>query len=232
MASIVQNILGDNALQLGNEEFVRKMQWGNNWNSLRIGARVTLNGAANLSGIRLQLGVCNGDTNTWSSATCAGYVAACCGAITNSGGTALGFDGTNYRYSGPGVNDSGYTSKLGSTVSDAQGGSNGAYQYIAATGSGNKPSILMADIGRASASSYTVAWHVVNATQLAQNPRFYDLLRSMEDPGLSGYGATFVTARGANTRTGMPSNMDTLSVYWNYATPTIEFSEICVIRFN
>jgi len=231
MASIVENITGNKALQLGNEEFVRKMTWGNNWNWLRIGCRASLNGSATLSTIRLQLGVANGDTDTWSSSNCAGYVAACCGAITNTGGTTLTWDGTNYRYSGPGVNDSGATSKLGSTVSDTQGGTNGTLRYIASSAGGSNPSILMADIVRVGGGTYTCYWRTVTSTQLAQLPTFYDFLRCMEDNSLSSYAPTYIGGASGMNRTTV-DNLDTLSVYWNYSTPTIEIADLCVVRFN
>ena len=76
MASIVENIIGDRALQLGSEEFVRKMAIGNNWNKLRLGMRVLVNGTGDIVGPRLQMGVCSGDTNTFASTTCTGYVGA------------------------------------------------------------------------------------------------------------------------------------------------------------
>jgi hypothetical protein len=74
MASIVENIVGDKALQLGNEEFVRPLNFGNNWNYIRIIARVTINGSATINSPRFQFGVCDGWTNTFAAPSGVSYV--------------------------------------------------------------------------------------------------------------------------------------------------------------
>lgn len=237
MASIVETIIGDKALQLGGEEFVRKMRIGNNWNFLRIAGRVRINGATNVAAPRMMFGLCNGDTDTFASSSCAGYIGSCPCAITNSGGGApLNYDGVNFRYtySGPGVNSNGYVKKLGSTVTEAQGGTNGTTFYMSAnTGVSNYAGIIMADFIRLTSSSYQVGWAVVTAAQWANNPRYYDMLRSAEDTALSAYGASYITPLSMNTTnfTGLPSNFDTVSVYWNKTTPTIDLFELVTIRF-
>ena len=33
------------------------------------------------------------------------------------------------------------------------------------------------------------------------------------------------------TLTGMSANMDTVSIYWNHSTPTVEISDLSIIRF-
>jgi hypothetical protein len=67
---------------------------------------------------------------------------------------------------------------------------------------------------------------------LTAKARWYDLLRVAEDQGVSSaYSANYMKLQGGNTLTGLSSNMDTLSIYWNKSTPTVEISDLCVVRF-
>ena len=61
---------------------------------------------------------------------------------------------------------------------------------------------------------------------------FYTLLRAGEDENLStAFSATYTTTAVTVAVTGLPAVMDTLSIYWNKSTPTVEISDISVIRF-
>lgn len=229
MASIVENITGDKALQLGNEEFVRKMAIGNNWNKLRIGMRVLVNGTGDIANPRLQLGVCSGDTNTFASTNCTGY----------AGASLQPRVSNNMTYSG-GVYTYGQAAalppclsikKLVNTVTEAN---------FSGTADGFLPSatlgtvaLCFVDIVRASASSYTVAWQRCSTSVMASlATSLYTLLRVGEDEALSSsFSTTYTTTVTPVTVTGLPSIMDTVSIYWNKSTPTIEISDISIIRF-
>ena len=231
MASIVENILGNKALQPGGEEFVRKMQIGNNWNLLRIAGRVAINGTSSITSPRMLFGLCNGDTDTFASSNCAGYMGVCPTPITNVG-NMLNWDGVNLRfsYSGTFINSAGYVRKLGATVSEAQGG-NQAASYMSSASGSNNAGLFVCDFERLTSVNYRATWHVVSAAAWALTPRFYDMLRVAEDTTLS-YGP-YITAAGGNTAlyTGLPTNFDTVSVYWNKTTPTIDLLELMTIRF-
>lgn len=227
MASIVENITGDKALQLGNEEFVRKMAIGNNWNYLRIGCRLIVNGTADIANPRFYLGLNNGDQNTFASSSCDGWI----GAGTNlSVATSWVYTTTVYRYGQAGASlFMRYAKKLGSTTTESAGGAL-TNAYLATAGNG--PTIVYADFQRTSSSAYTVYWRMADLTKAPLATTFYDLLRSMEDETSANYATNFTNATGTSASlTGMPSNFDTVSVYYNKSTPTIEISDLCVVRF-
>ena len=227
MASIVENITGDKALQLGNEEFVRKMAIGNNWNYLRIGCRLIVNGTSDIANPRFFLGLNNGDQNTFASSSCAGWIGV---GPSLSAAASWVYTTTVYRY---GQTASTlymrYASKLNSTTVEATGGATTSC-YLATAGNG--PTIVYADIQRTSSSTYTVFWRYADITKAPLGSTFYDLLRCMEDETSANYATNFTTGTGGSgSITGMPSNFDTVSVYYNKSTPTIEISDLCVVRF-
>jgi len=235
MASIVENIIGDRALQLGSEEFVRKMAIGNNWNLLRIAARVQINGMATISAPRLQLGLCDGDQATFASANC-NYVGA---TLNINNNIQWGFASNTYVGGLSAFRNNGMAvKKIVNTITETAMGTS-VEGYIAAAGLGN-PSLYFVDILRASASSYTVSFNRCTITQVtnaaANLTSRYVFLRCAEDELLtSTFAANYITSytgTAANlTLTGMPANMDTVSIYWNKSTPTVEISDLSIIRF-
>ena len=229
MASIVETISGDRALQLGNEEFVRKMAIGNNWNKLRLGMRVLVNGTGDIVSPRLQMGVCSGDTNTFASTNCTGYVGASLNP-RNSGNMTYSAGVYNYGQAAavpPAIS----VKKLVNTVTEANfGGTNDGYLPSATLGN---TALCFVDIIRLTASSYTVAWQRCNTSAMASlATTFYTLLRAGEDEALTTtFSTTYTSTLAAIAVTGLPAVMDTLSIYWNKSTPTVEISDISVIRF-
>ena len=235
MASIVENIIGDRALQLGSEEFVRKMAIGNNWNFLRIAARVQINGMATISAPRLQLGLCDGDQATFASANC-NYVGATLNVDNN---TRWRFASDAYSGGVPAITQGALAvKKIVNTTTEAILGVS-IEGYIAAASLGN-PSLYFVDVFRVSASSYTVYFNrciVSQVTNAAANlTSTYAFLRCAEDELCSSTFATnyitsYTTIIASLTLTGMSANMDTVSIYWNKSTPTVEISDLSVIRF-
>jgi len=235
MASIVENIIGDRALQLGSEEFVRKMAIGNNWNFLRIAARIQVNGLADIAAPRLQLGLCNGDQATFTSANC-NYVGATLNVDNN---TRWRFASDAYSGGAVGIAQGALAvKKIVNTTTEQIIGTT-VVGYIAAASLGN-PSLYFVDVFRVSASSYTVYFNrciVSQVTNAAANlTSTYAFLRCAEDELLtSTFAASYITsytaASASSTLTGMSANMDTVSIYWNKSTPTVEISDLSVIRF-
>jgi hypothetical protein len=230
MASIVENISGDKALQLGGEEFVRPLSCGNDWNKIRIGMRLAINGTSNLpaGAQRLAVGLCSGNQFTYQSSSCVSWAGISWGI---NGGGAWTYDGVNNWYGlYAGGSVSYVTAKVGATVTDTSTGNNST-RYISGTAR-SAPSIIMTELVRTSASSYTVRGLIADGGDIAQQPRFYDLVRSMEDEVVTGgYADTFVNILGTALASGLGSSLDTLSIYWNKLTPTIEINDICILRF-
>lgn len=229
MASIVENISGDKALQLGGEEFVRPLSCGNNWNKIRIGIRLGMNGTTPLpaGAQRLAMGLCSGTQYTYQSASCVSWAGISWGINPGSGWSYDAINNYYGVYAGGSVSYA--TGKVGATITDTSTGNNSQHNIRGTAASA--PSIIMVELVRVSSSSYT-ARGMMPAGQITQTPRFYDLIRSMEDEVVTGgYAVTFVDFLGAASVTGLGSSLDTLSIYWNKLTPTIEISDICVLRF-
>ena len=72
------NLLADKYLTLANEEWVRTLAIGNDWNKLRLGLllAVTPNGTNPLGGTALMLGLCSGKTNPYGAASTTNFVGA------------------------------------------------------------------------------------------------------------------------------------------------------------
>ena len=72
------NLLADKYLTLANEEWVRTLAIGNDWNKLRLGLllAVTPDGTNNLGGTALMLGVCSGKTHPYGAASTTNFVGA------------------------------------------------------------------------------------------------------------------------------------------------------------
>src|SRR5512143_156625 len=228
MASIVENILGDKAIQLGNEEFVRKLPWGNSWNFMRVGLYCRLFGTATVPlPAYFQIGVCNGDQQTFASNECAGYAGGLLG--TSQTGSFV-YDGVNKRYSTTSggsdyvnsqVKKTGPTATYGLTA-----GTNTASYLAAATTL--SPSIVLCEFTRMSSSSYAAICYYTSAAQFNPPIRPYDYYRCLDDWV---YAANFITGGNHFLLSSLPSNMDTLSIFWNHNIPVMEIESIIAVNF-
>lgn len=224
MASIVENIIGDRAIQLGNEEFVRKLSFGGGWNSCRVGVLMRIFGDLTVTNQRFQIGFNYGDQDTFMSNNCAGYV----GVKYNYNGNFT-YESANKRYNcGSGYVNS-HVQKQGSTISDSLYAGSSTQMYAAAATSPAPHMWLLAG-SRTTATTYTLQGTYVTAANLAFSPTTGDLLAIMEsEAALSN---NFCTAGISKVSTGsLPSSMDTLSIYWNHNIPVVEIYAICVVAY-
>jgi hypothetical protein len=233
MASIVENILGDKALSLAGEEFVRKLSFGNNWNKIRIGVIWRINGAATMTACRFHLGLNNGDTNTLASSTCSGNFNVFPGWYTGGVPGTFTYDGANSRYQHT-IYTLSYSYKVGNSLTSAVWPGTNATQYFAASTSSG-PRMNFGEFTRLSATQYAFNWYYNTVTQFNFGvPRPFDLLKSMESEDGSGWMANFATASSEGNVSGLStslSSLDTLSIYWNQLLP-LEISALAVARYR
>lgn len=228
MASIVENFIGDRAVQLGNEEWVRKMPWGNAWNYLRVGLWCRIFGTQSTTPLTLlQIGINNGDQNTFNSNNCAGYVGT---NLSHPSTASFGYEAVNKRYASGSTYVNGFVTKTGATATYSLVAGTTGVCYVAGANSPT-PSIIMADFIRASASSYTPYMYFTTAAQfnILQPARFYDYLRTLDD---GTYAGNFVTTGNGSTLGSLPSNMDTISIFWNRNIPMLEIEYLTVMAFS
>jgi len=228
MANIVENISGNKALELGGEEFVRKLTFGNAWNRIRIGIMCVLNGSANIAPPRrLVMGLCDGDQFTYLSSSCLSFVGISWGPNPGGDWTYSGVNGYYGMYAGGSV--SYVTSKINTTITDTTTGNNTSH-YIKSGGSGT-PHLLMVELIRsATPGTYSVRGYAPDSIDIANIPQFFDFMQAMEYEAIPG-GYTYCNVLNAANATGMSTNLDTLSIYWSLASPTIEITDVCVLRF-
>jgi len=231
MATIVETIAGDRTIQLGNEEYVRKMAIGNDWAKLRIAVRMFINGSAAITTPKLRFGVCSGTTDTFSSSNCVGFYGA---GWPNGTAFDLNYSAGVYSYSSGSAVFCEAIKKVGNSVTRIDG-SPGLQNAVAAV-SLARTSVQFIDLFRSTtnATSYGVRYWNTNTT--VKGADSYALRRCTEDENNStaftqAYVTTSMGGFGPYYQSGLPTVMDTLSISWTHSVPTIEIAEICIIRF-
>ncbi len=229
MAAIVETMVGDRRLQLGNEEFVRQMGIGTLWTKIRIGFRYSVNGVANIvPSTGPVIGVCQGTTNTYYSANTTDFV----GATGGGGGGSLVATNAIYQAGPPAtyyLNNNGALGlkRTGSTTSFYTTGLSAQLYFSSSPATTRTVGYL--DITKAS-GSYTVAlYHIgtaLNAVVDWDSTTFLSNMLPESNPAspLGLVGNPAVTYTGA-------ALFDTVSFSWTKSSPTLELSDLCVCRF-
>lgn len=203
MAQIV-NTLGDNALRLQNQEFVRALPWGANWKRVRIAVNVSIpqmGGAGFTAG--LFIGLCQGTVDTYKSASCVEWVGrAWSGAATyQASPTAVSWTTPNPQ----GVYKKNTTVVAGTTAA--------VNSFIAKS----VRSTFIVELTTI-ATGYNLGYSAPSSVGTDVVGRDFELFALAETL--------------TNQDMTMTSNyaLDTVSVYWDYAAVGLEFNEICVVR--
>ena len=228
MASIVNNVTGNQAIQMGNEEFVRTMAFGYNWQKIRIQFRWQVNTAVKLpSSARLLVGVCQGTADTYSSSNCISFFGTGPDASLGIGWSISG-DGT-YQNTGSGYSGGKVVKKIGSTITTNFLGEISYCKTVA----GANPRLFAVEIVRVTNGTYNAAWwSVINGTQLYATINDYDYYRCLEDDDGTTYSTGYYSRYGTATLvSGLSDFMDTISINWNVATAPIEITQLSVMRF-
>jgi hypothetical protein len=210
MASIVQTFVGDNALSLANEEFVRRMAWGANWKRLAIWVNLSGQWVGNIANADFYIGLCQGTTNTFKGTTdewVGIYVAGVFGGgwnYTAGPPAAIGTGGSNPRW--------GY--KVGASLTFVGNVSSGS--YIPKTNRDWWTLFI-----EQTATGYLVTYRTPSAI-----PTVDTFGRRFE---MYANGADAAPDRAVNFSTNRL--LDSVSLYWTYATIGLEISEIVVVRY-
>jgi hypothetical protein len=229
MANIVETISGDRRLQLGFEEFTRQMGWAADWKKIRVGIRVAFNGSSNITTANFMMGVCNGTANGYKSNTAdfIGYRFNSVGGWSFVSGPPAYYTGTfNFAsISRQGSTDTLNNSSSASGFVTAVPASIHSAMYVTFT----KPQLLPS-----ATTLPTVTGHYPNTIANGQldlvKQEFYRLLES-EAVGLDTAYLGTTSVFNMNGYTGT-SQFDSVSIYWNNASPTVEISDIAVCRFE
>ena len=220
MANIVENILGDKALQLGNEEFLRQFSFGTDWRSIRIGLRWGVNMSGTLATPAFVIGVNSGTTYGYRDANTVEFA----GATLAHGSTTWTYAAGPPAYFSYGWYRT-YTRIAGVTTSYISS-SLGVYGPILPT-----RGIIYLDVVKKTATGQLTAGLVQPSNPAtAQTDWTQDWLYRFMDVDITPWSGAWGGGGVAMTYNGNYT-FDSVSISWNDAVNTIEISDILVTRF-
>jgi hypothetical protein len=226
MAAIVETIVGDKTIQLGNEEFVRKMKIGTAWGKIRVGVRWAINGTGgNIANASFLIGLCSGTTNTFYNGNTTGYF----GVQFANSYPSTWINGTTNYSTGSTNGTAVYRVGASTTTSSLTWGGSQAY-----TGVNPLRCIWYVDYEKPASAGgignqgVTVWWQEL--TQIGSDHPQYEMWRGMEtETAITG--ATNFNGKATTTYPGDITTLDTVSLCWNKTTPTVQISDVMVTRF-
>ena len=220
MGSIVETIVGDKRLKLGNEQFVRKLAAGRNWHHLRIGVRLAFDGpqASAVASPLLAIGLCSGTSNCVGDASTTNFY----GITTRSVASAT-LNGTTVKshYFYPLQ----VQKRVGTTWSDLGYIGHG---YIT-TAPATHRCLIFVDIIDTPTPTMKLYMNLNASGGIADVSltSFLDLLSNITPPETyySLQSKTFTLSETAGS-------LDTVNIMWGSDTYKMEFSDIAVYRFS
>lgn len=219
MAFILPRSIGDQALQLGQEDFLRKMPFGNNWNKLRIGFRYqTPWTGGNVLIPRLFVGVSNGTDYGFLSP----YTTDCVGAIVGTYASYLTPSLVLYRYNWYSGQILDAARKVGSVVTLTLGTNSNSFFW---NGFPNYASGFAMEITRNTDGTYTTIVFYnesVGLLDISRNTFLVQMESSAAPTWCSNTSSAKTIAGGAF--------YDSLHISWNKSIPTLNLSDITVLR--
>jgi hypothetical protein len=235
MATIVQNIVGDQALSLGREELIRAFDFGSNWTQIRVAIWCSLPGSGNLSSAQLSLGVCKGTTNGLRAASSEDALAVTFGPATSTWTYAAGPPPV-YTVGSGGI---GIVQRVGVASTTASNANS-----TARISAGNQAPVLFAiDFLRTvSVGAPLIRWsgycrtdanvYAGTAATLFDRYRAADWQRSwssgvIQIPYVSSPGSQFASF--SHSGVGF---WDSVNVSWTHDSPALEINNLIVVRFS
>ena len=226
MATIVESVAGDRRVSIGAESFARKMVWGGDWTKLRIIYRISASDSgADVANAGLMVGCSSGATNGYESGNMTEFVGCYMG-----GGYLQPYDGVGwtrgtystvlaYRLAGMRC-----VYKAGSSVT--LGGSNAANSGYVPMASTGYVGAMFLDITRqvGSFDMYAGAWDVAYGTTVTMDNFNLTCENAYSQPWNGVWGGGTLTYAGNGV-------FDSLMIRWNKSNPTLEFSNIRVMRY-
>lgn len=209
MADLVQSFVGDTALRLLDNEFIRKMAWGSNWQRLSICVNHSAPTCVGVINPVYYIGLNQGTDNGVKSSASPEWVGAWVG------------DGTNWGFTGGppgGITQGGTNPRAGYKIG-------ASLTLTGSTSSNNYVPITFRDYWLVMIGQTATGYSVVVRTPAVVPPAdtfgrpFEQIACNTESTGGS-FAVNFATNR----------LLDSVSIYWSHATTGVELSEVLVIR--
>jgi hypothetical protein len=235
MSSFATRTFGDGVnpyFTLTNEEFVRKLEWDNGWNKIRIGILYAIQGSGNFSITRHGLGVCASaspidDTQGMKSNSTANWIGGTLATEYYGAATAVYNTGPPPYYS---IAAKGVASRRGSTIFNA--GADGGTRYHPVAGQGFR-GFMFTDIYKGSPNWTTSVYFPTSIAEARTEYSMSDLLEGVHQTRLN-----TLTLRGSVIAVAYNSGLmafnestgpvDSISLYWSNAAVPLEVYGIAV----
>ncbi len=226
----------DIALQLGSEEWVRKLAISNAWNQIRIGVLVAINpltgspSTAPSLGSGLAIGMCSGLTNPYGAASTTNAIGISFGLFgsgwsyaPNSGNPVFAMNGGNYEYSRVGA----------STSATTLGGGYNTIVPVVGQGTVMRRDIIIVDITKGSPNYTLFLYNTASnsgppASQIDYTPT--DLKQAVLQPGTPSVQGFPMDAHGSFllAASESPGILDTVNVYSTLNAFPLELYEVAI----
>ncbi len=235
MASIISNSFAnalspDKGLSLANEEYVRKMSIGSNWNMLRIGVQCSwvTDCTVSLSGAAFVIGVCSGVTNTYSQGTTTNFVGANLCGQTATGNITANFNPPWYLT----VSGACFLRRVASSTTVTGGTTFGTiFNGTALT----KRSIYYLDITKGSPNYTMKLWGTQDGVSFGSTEGttagFLGAI-SVATPAPAGSSALISIASSAVACDETAGGFDSVSIFWNKTTYAVDICYLQLFRFS
>lgn len=229
------NLLADKYLTLANEEWVRTLAIGNDWNKLRLGLllAVTPNGTNPLGGTALMLGLCSGKTNPYGAASTTNFVGAglhgsAPGVTTGTLSYAAGA-GNPYFSSG----GSWPASRVGGNVIAGAGDAT-AFILTANAGTTQRRSPVYVDIQKGSPNYTITRWVPVSSQGQFQtgDASAAEFLAGLEVPTPTWLNINLTSSGGTVAASETPGTLDTFDLFWNKSAFPLEVYALAAYRMS
>lgn len=238
MAFIVEQYTGDQGIQIGVEDVIRPFSFGTNWQKVRVGCRIALNGSGSLGDASLygvaasggpRIGVCTGSLGALaSSATDVVYGACWANFDITIGGTApLRY----YRYNSVSAFNFFRCFQRVNTTTTTFGSSSLATPAISANPTALRTNYFI-DFTKGTIGNSTIAmtlWYMTTANVVSDRTQG-DFLAAMENESAPALMSAY-TLSSPTLPIRFVKDWDSMLVGWNRSTPTACVYDICVVRF-
>lgn len=231
MAFIVEQLVGDRGIQIGNEEIIRPFSFGTNWNKIRVGMLFAVNGFSSFpTGVFPIIGICTGN-DAMNSPNC---VDAVFHRYTYPLGQFL-YSGTppaNY-YGMSGTSSNLAFQRVGSTNTQFGAGISWWSQFSANPTNqrtGYMFTITKGAVGSATIQ-YDVIYHVSGGTAGATDVSRGTFLLGMETEAGAVAPMTYSSVTNPSLPLRFVKDWDSMFINWNRATPTMCVYCMSVVRF-
>jgi hypothetical protein len=231
MAFITETIVGDHRIQLGSEDLVRQMGFGSNWQKIRIGMRLAVyDTIGDLSATSLVIGVCQGVSNAFTSVNCTDFIGGCIPGPFDGAVTWTRTAGAPVSY----VIANGYCHAIKKTgaafpstgAGTAVQGANPQARYFSAM-PGSSHTTVLCDITKG--TTYGVV--IGTSSTIADVTRAAFLLQMENEATPAVMNSMSLVSYGSSIAYSGAGLFDSVNIRWARSTPTIEISDLTVVRF-